>query len=299
MGDLSGRTAIITGAGRGLGRSHALRFAQLGANVVVNDMGDGPDEARSPAHEVVEEIRATGGHAHAHIGSASAWESGQEMVDLAVSEFGGLDILVNNAGILRDRTLANMSEAEFDAVIDVHLKGHFVPLRHAAAYWKSQSKAGQDVNAAVVNTSSASGLFGNPGQANYASAKAGITGLTLVAARELERYGVRVNCIAPAARTRLTLQTPGMGERLEAQVKAAGFDIWAPENVTPLVAWLSQADCTVSGQVFKVSGGHIDLQQGWTEARALDKTGSAWTEDELDEALTFAPSAPPAATTTM
>lgn len=296
MGDLSNRVAIITGAGRGLGRSHALRFAQLGASVVVNDMGEGTD---SPAHEVVEEIRAAGGHAVAHIGSASAWESGAAMVDLAVSEFGKLDILVNNAGILRDRTLANMSEAEFDSVVDVHLKGHFVPLRHAAAYWKSESKAGKDVNAAVINTASASGLFGNPGQANYASAKAGITALTLVAARELQRYGVRVNCIAPAARTRLTLQTPGMGERLAAQVTESGFDPWAPENVTPLVAWLAQANCNVSGQVFKNSGGHIGLQQGWTETEVLDKTDSAWTEDELDEFLTFAPSAPEAHTTTM
>lgn len=296
MGDLTGRTAIITGAGRGLGRAHALRFAELGANVVVNDMADAQG---SPAQGVVDEITAAGGKAVAHSGSASAWESGQEMVDLAVSEFGGLDILINNAGILRDRTLANMSEAEFDAVIDVHLKGHFVPLRHAAAYWKDRSKAGATVNAAVVNTSSASGLFGNPGQTNYASAKAGIAAMTLVAARELDRYGVRVNCIAPAARTRLTLQTPGMGERLEEQAKAAGFDLWAPENVTPLVAWLSQADCTVSGQVFKVSGGHIGLQQGWTETEVLDKEGAAWTEDELDEVLTFAPSSPPAATTTM
>ncbi|WP_166969142.1 SDR family oxidoreductase [Brevibacterium atlanticum] len=296
MGDLTGRTAIVTGAGRGLGRAHALRFAELGAGVVVNDVGEGKD---SPAQSVVEEITASGGRAVAHSGSASSWDSGKAMVDLAVSEFGGLDILINNAGILRDRTLANMSEEEFDAVIDVHLKGHFVPLRHAAEYWKNRSKAGETVNAAVVNTSSASGLFGNPGQTNYASAKAGIAAMTLVAARELERYGVRVNCIAPAARTRLTLQTPGMGERLEAQSKAAGFDLWAPENVTPLVAWLSQADCTVSGQVFKVSGGHIGLQQGWTETEVLDKEGAAWTEDELDEKLTFAPNRPADATTTM
>jgi NAD(P)-dependent dehydrogenase (short-subunit alcohol dehydrogenase family) len=296
MGDLSGRTAIITGAGRGLGRSHALRFAQLGANVVVNDMADSDS---NPAQEVVDEIRRAGGSAVAHTGSVSDWDSGKAMVDLAVSEFGGLDILVNNAGILRDRTLANMSEAEFDAVIDVHLKGHFVPLRHAAEHWKSRSKAGETVNAAVVNTSSASGLFGNAGQTNYASAKAGIAAMTIVAARELTRYGVRVNCIAPAARTRLTLQTPGMGERLEEQAQAAGFDLWAPENVTPLVAWLSQADCTSNGQVFKVSGGHIGLQQGWTEVEVLDKDGAAWTEDELDAKLTFAPSTPPEATTTM
>lgn len=299
MGDLTGRTAIITGAGRGLGRSHALRFAELGANVVVNDMADRSDSSLSPAQDVVEEITAAGGRAVAHIGSVSDWKSGKAMVELAVSEFAGLDILVNNAGILRDRTLANMSEAEFDSVVDVHLKGHFVALRHAAEYWKSQSKAGAAVNAAVVNTSSASGLFGNAGQTNYASAKAGIAAMTIVAARELDRYGVRVNCIAPAARTRLTLQTPGMGERLEAQAAEAGFDLWAPENVTPLVAWLSQADCTVSGQVFKVSGGHIGLQQGWSEVEVLDKDGAAWTEDELDEKLTFAPAEPPAATTTM
>lgn len=299
MGNLRGRTAIITGAGRGLGRSHALRFAELGANVVVNDMPNAPDSDVSPAAEVVEAIRAAGGNAVAHLGSASDWESGRAMVDLAVAEFGGLDILINNAGILRDRTLANMSEAEFDAVIDVHLKGHFVPLRHAAAYWKTRAKSGAAVNAAVVNTSSASGLFGNAGQTNYASAKAGIAAMTLVAARELGRYGVRVNCIAPAARTRLTLQTPGLSERLEASADDSGFDRWAPENVTPLVAWLCQADCTVDGQVFRVSGGHIGLQQGWTETEVLDKHDAAWTEDELDEMLTFAPSAPPAATMTI
>jgi NAD(P)-dependent dehydrogenase (short-subunit alcohol dehydrogenase family) len=302
MGNLQGRTAIITGAGRGLGRSHALRFASLGASVVVNDAGGGPDGAgadASPAHEVVEEIRAAGGTAVAHVGSVTDWAAGAEMVELAVSEFGRLDVLVANAGILRDRTLANLSEEEWDSVVAVHLKGHVAPLHHAAAYWRSESKAGREVNGSVITTSSGSGLFGNPGQANYAAAKAGIAALTLVAARELERYGVRANCIAPAARTRLTLQTPGMGERLDAQITEDGFDPWAPENITPLVAWLAQADCPVSGQVFANRGGHIGHMQGWTEVEAFDKDGAAWTEDELDSALAGLPTAAPSYSTTI
>lgn len=301
MENLQGRVAIITGAGRGLGRSHALRFAELGAAVVVNDMGGGPDgggSGTSPAHEVVEEITAAGGQAVAHIGSAADWSSGAEMVDIAVKKFGSLDILVNNAGILRDRTVFNMTEAEFDSVVNVHQKGHFVPTRHATAYWREQFKAGKHVKASIINTSSGAGLFGNTGQTNYAGAKAAIVAMTIVAARELERYGVRANVIAPAARTRLTLQTPGMGDRLEEEVKKAGFDSWAPENVTPLVAWLAQADCPANGQIFTSRGGHIGLIQGFTEAEAFDKDGR-WTEDELDTALAGVPTAPPAFATSI
>ncbi|MEV0084778.1 SDR family oxidoreductase [Saccharopolyspora sp. NPDC050642] len=294
MSTLGGRTAVITGAGRGLGRAHALLLAELGARVVVNDNGADPDGTGAdggPAQQVVDEIKRAGGAAVAHIGSASNWNSAAELIDVAVDTFGSLDILVNNAGILRDRTLANMSEQEWDSVIDVHLKGHFCPLRHAAAYWRSRHKAGHPVDAAVVNTSSGSGLRGNPGQVNYASAKAGIAMMTLVAARELERYGVRVNAIAPVARTRLTMSTPGLSDRLTAA--DGGFDKWAPENISPLVAWLAGGDCQVSGQVFSVMGGHIGRQRGWDEQESFD-TDRRWTLDELDQALRKLPAGPPA-----
>lgn len=292
---LEGRTVIITGGGRGLGREHALRFAERGANVVVNDNGAGPDGEggdNTPAREVVEEISAKGGNAVAHVGSASSWDSSREMVELAVETFGGLDVLVNNAGILRDRTIVNMTEAEWDAVMDVHLKGHFCPLRHAANYWRSQSKAGKDVRASVINTSSGSGLRGNPGQLNYAAAKAGIAIMSVVAARELERYGVRVNAIAPVARTRLTETTPGLGDRIAAGAGGA-FDIWSPANVTPLVSWLAEEKCHISGQVFSIAGGHVGWQQGWVEQEAFDMD-RAWTEAELADALAHLPSGPPA-----
>jgi NAD(P)-dependent dehydrogenase (short-subunit alcohol dehydrogenase family) len=290
MVSLEGRTAIINGAARGLGRSHALRFAELGANVVVNDNGAGPDGAGtdgSAAQAVVDEITAQGGRAVAHLGSVADFESAVQLVGLAVETFGGLDVLVNNAGILRDRTIVQMSEQEWDAVIAVHLKGHFAVLHHAAVYWREQKKAGQDVQASVINTSSGSGLRGNPGQLNYAAAKAGIAAMTLVAAQELERYGVRVNAISPVARTRLTLQTPGWDEKLK--VEEGSFDTWAPENITPLVAWLASTESTMTGQVFSIVGGHIGWQRGWTEQEAFDVTDRAWTEDELTDALASVP----------
>ena len=284
---------IVTGGGRGLGREHALLFARLGANVVVNDNGsasDGSAAEQSPADEVVAEIEAIGGRAVAHAGSVSDWDSAAAMVDLAVETFGGLDVLVNNAGILRDRFTVNMSEAEWDAVMNVHLKGHFCPLRHASAYWREQSKLGKPVNAAVVNTSSPSGLRGNPGQLNYAAAKAGIAAMTQVASRELERYGVRVNAIAPVARTRLTLASPEFATNLE--VADGDFDEWDPANVSPLVAWLAAPDCRLSGQVFIVVGGHIGWQQGWSEIQTFDKAGR-WTVDELRESLKDLPAGAP------
>jgi NAD(P)-dependent dehydrogenase (short-subunit alcohol dehydrogenase family) len=290
MVSLEGRTAIVTGAARGLGRSHAVRFAGLGANVVVNDNGAGADGVGadgSPAQAVVDEIVAKGGKAVAHVGSVSDFQGAADLVDLAAQTFGGLDILVNNAGILRDRTIVQMSEDEWDAVIDVHLKGHYCTLHHAAIYWRGQKKAGKDVQASVINTSSGSGLRGNPGQLNYAAAKAGIAAMTLVAAQELERYGVRVNAIAPIARTRLTLQTPGWDQKLK--VEKGAFDMWAPENVTPLVTWLASTDSTMTGQVFSIVGGHIGWQQGWVEKESLDVAGRAWTEDELTDALAKLP----------
>ena len=295
MTTFNGRTAVITGAGRGLGREHALLLADLGANIVVNDNGssaDGSGDDATPAQQVVDEITARGGNAVAHIGSVSDWKTAKEMIDLAVDTFGGLDVLVNNAGILRDRTLVNMTEGEWDSVIDVHLKGHFCPLHHAANYWREQSKAGKAVSAAVVNTSSGSGLRGNPGQVNYASAKAGISIMSVVAARELERYGVRVNAIAPVARTRLTMAAPGLKDRLGV---TDGFDKWAPENISPLVAWLASDECAVSGQVFTVMGGHIGWQRGWEEQQSFDRD-SRWTVDEIADALAVIPAGPPAFT---
>jgi NAD(P)-dependent dehydrogenase (short-subunit alcohol dehydrogenase family) len=210
MGALDGRVAIITGAGRGIGREHALLFAAEGASVVVNDLGgavDGSGDDRSPAEQVVAEITSAGGTAIANDDDIADWDGGKRLVDAAVEAFGDLHVLVNNAGILRDRVLVNMTEEDWDSVIHVHLKGHFVPTRHAAAYWREQSKAGKEVRAAVVNTSSTSGLLGNPGQSNYGAAKAGIGAFTVIAAQELIRYGVRVNAIAPAARTSSTCGT--------------------------------------------------------------------------------------------
>lgn len=291
MVNLEGRTAIVTGAARGLGRAHALRLAELGANIVVNDNGaplDGLGADDSPAQAVVDEIVAAGGHAVAHIGSVADWNSAAELVRLAVETFDGLHILVNNAGIVRDRTIVRMSEAEFTAVIDVHLKGHFTMLHHCAVYWRGLAKAGRPARASVINTSSGSGLRGNPGQVNYASAKAGIAAMTLVAAQELARYDVRVNAISPVARTRMTVQTPGWENKFE--VATGAFDMWLPENIAPLVAWLASAECHVSGQVLSVVGGHVGWQQGWVEKQAFDVGDRKWTEDELGEALADLPS---------
>src|SRR5262245_15675342 len=204
---LDGKVAIVTGAGRGIGRAHALALSQAGAKIVVNDLGGsltGEGADLSPARQVVEEIRAAGGEASANGENVANFAGAERLVRQAIDEFGRLDILVNNAGILRDRMLVNMSEDEWDAVINVHLKGHFAPTRHAAAYWREQSKEGDDVKGRVINTSSPSGVFGNVGQTNYGAAKAGIAAFTVIAAQELARYGVTVNRIAPTARTRMT-----------------------------------------------------------------------------------------------
>src|SRR5207244_230767 len=267
MGALEGRVAIITGAGRGIGREHALLFAEEGAKVVVNDLGaamDGSGDDRTPAQQVVDEIKAMGGEAIANADNVADWEAGQRLINAAVEAFGGLHVLVNNAGILRDRVLVNMSEEEWDAVIHVHLKGHFVPTRWAAAYWREQTKAGKEVKASVINTSSTSGLMGNPGQTNYGAAKAGIAAFTVIAAMELERYGVRVNGIAPAARTRMTEATPGLGDIVQPPEDPSKFDIWDPANVSPMVAWLATENCPVNGRVFFVQGGKVQAFQPWT-----------------------------------
>lgn len=293
-GHLEGRVAVITGAGRGLGREHALLFAREGAHVVVNDLGgaaDGSGADVSAAQLVADEIVASGGHAIANTDSVSSWGGAERLIRTAIDTFGDLHVLVNNAGILRDRLIVNMTEGEWDAVIDVHLKGHFCPLRFAAAHWRERSKAGKSVAAAIVNTSSGSGLFGNPGQANYASAKAGIAALTIVGARELARYGVRANAIAPVARTRLTEATPGMGERVQPPSDPNAFDIWAPANVSPLVAYLATRDCPINGQVFGIGGGNISFDTGWSVQERYRKDGR-WEIDELAAVLKDLPSEP-------
>jgi NAD(P)-dependent dehydrogenase (short-subunit alcohol dehydrogenase family) len=279
-----GRICIITGAGRGIGREYALMLAEQGAKVVVNDLGgsrDGTGADATPAEEVVSEIKAMGGEAIANADNVADWEGGKRMVDAAIEAFGDLHVLVNNAGILRDRVLVNMSEDEWDAVIHVHLKGHFVPLRHAAAYWREQTKAGKEVKASVINTSSTSGLLGNPGQTNYGAAKSGIATLGIIAAQELSRYGVRVNSIAPAARTRLTEQTPGLGDIVGPPKEADRFDVWHPGNISPLVAWLATENCPATGKVFFVQGGKVQLFQPWTLTDSLDKD-DRWTVAELE-----------------
>jgi NAD(P)-dependent dehydrogenase (short-subunit alcohol dehydrogenase family) len=292
---LRGRVAAITGAGRGLGREHALLFAREGAKVVVNDRGgslDGTGADVSAAEEVVEEIRALGGEAVANTDNVASWIGAQNLIRTTLDAFGELHILVNNAGILRDRVIANMSEEEWDAVIAVHLKGHFCTTRFAAEYWRNRSKEGAALNGAIVNTSSASGMFGNAGQANYAAAKAGIAALTIVAARELGRYGVRVNAISPVARTRLTESTPGLAEQIQAPQDANAFDEWNPANISPLVAYLSTADCRITGQVLGIMGGRVLLYSGWQIAERFDNDGR-WEIDALARALEDLPSEPP------
>ena len=277
MPDLSGKVAIVTGAGRGIGRSHALSLAEAGARVVVNDLGvslAGASED-SPAQGVVDEIVAAGGEAVADGENVADFAGAGRLVEHAVEAFGRLDILVNNAGILRDRMLVNMEENEWDAVLAVHLKGHFAPTRHAAAHWRERSKAGEEVRARVINTSSPSGVFGNVGQANYGAAKAGIAGFTLIAAQELGRYGVTVNCIAPNARTRMT--EAAFGELPESE----GFDPIAPQNNSPIVVALCADEAQeITGQVFFVYGGSVNMLRGW-EAGELFASESGWEPDAL------------------
>ncbi len=283
MGALEGRVAVITGAGRGIGREHALLFAAEGAKVVVNDLGaglDGSGGAPSAAEEVAAEIRAMGAEAIANHDDVATWSGGESLVAAAIEAFGDLHVLVNNAGILRDRVLVNLSEEDWDSVVRVHLKGHFVPLRFAAAYWRERAKAGHEVAAAVVNTSSTSGLLGNVGQSNYGAAKAGIAALTVIAAEELGRYGVRVNAIAPAARTRMTESTPGLSDYVVKPADPAAFDVWDPANVSPLVAALSTRACPITGHVYFVQGGTVRLFQNWTMTETLEK-GDRWGVAEL------------------
>jgi NAD(P)-dependent dehydrogenase (short-subunit alcohol dehydrogenase family) len=256
-----GRVCIVTGAGRGIGREHALMLAAHGARVVVNDLGgsmSGEGASAGPAQEVVEEIQAAGGEAVANTSDVSDWDGAAELIQHAIDEFGRLDVLVNNAGILRDRMLVNMTEAEWDAVIKVHLKGTAGPSHHAAAYWRDRSKAGDEVDARIINTSSPSGLYGNPGQTNYGAAKAGIAAFTIIASMELARYGVTVNAIAPAALTRMT-ENLGMGQAPE-EIKQQ----LAPRWIAPIVTWLASSESRhVTGRVFDVSGRRLGVAEGW------------------------------------
>ncbi len=287
MGSLDGRVAIITGAGRGIGREHALLFAAEGASVVVNDLGgtnDGSGSDLTPADQVVKEIEAMGGRAVVNGDDVSSWEGAQRLINAAIETFGDLDILVNNAGILRDRVLVNMTEEEWDSVVTVHLKGHFAPTRWAAAYWREQYKAGVTKVRNVVNTSSTSGLFSNPGQSNYGAAKSGIATFSQIAAKELSRYNVRSNCIAPGARTRLTLATPGLDQMIAPPSDDGVFDRWDPANISPLVAYLASADCTFNGETFLVQGGTVQRVESWATGPMIEQN-DRWTVSGLAEAI--------------
>lgn len=273
---LEGRVAIVTGAGRGIGRAHALELASHGAAVVVNDYGvslAGEDTGETPAEQVVAEIAAAGGRAVVNRADVADFEAAGAMVRQAIDTFGGLDILVNNAGFVRDRMLVNTSEEEWDAVVRVHLKGHFAPLRHAGAYWRAEAKADRQRAARVINTSSGAGLQGSVGQATYSAAKAGIAGLTLVAAQEMGRYGVTVNAIAPVARTRMT---------------EGAFDTSAmalPEDNSPIVAWLASVDAgDVTGRVIEIEGGKITVENGWSHGPSHD-LGTRWSAPDVGPAL--------------
>ncbi|WP_328860228.1 SDR family oxidoreductase [Streptomyces sp. NBC_00306] len=269
------RVVVVTGAGRGLGRAHALAFAAEGARVVVNDLGaglDGAGASAGPAQQVVDEIRAAGGEAVAHNGDIATGEGAASLVAAALETWGRLDTLVNNAGFLRDRMLVNLDEDDWDAVMRVHGRGHFLPLKHAAAHWRAEAKAGRPVAARIVNTTSGAGLSGSVGQGNYAAAKAAIIALTLVAAAELGRYGVQVNAIAPAARTRMTEET------------FAGLTA-LPEDVSPLVVWLGSAAAEgVTGRVFEAEAGRITVMEGWRPGPTADK-GSRWQPSEAGDAV--------------
>jgi len=286
MGTLDGRVAIITGAGRGLGREHALLFAAEGAKIVVNDLGganDGSGSDMTPAQQTVADIKGMGGEAIVNTDNVADWEGSKRMIDSAIEAFGDLDILVNNAGILRDRVLVNMSESEWDSVIQVHLKGHFAPTHHAAAYWREQAKAGITKPRNLVHTSSTSGLFSNPGQANYGAAKSGIATFSQICAKELSRYNVKSNAIAPAARTRLTMATPGLEDVMAA--KDGKFDEWDPANVSPLVAYLASDLCEFSGETFYVQGGQVTRVATWVMAEEI-KQDDRWTVSALAKAIT-------------
>jgi NAD(P)-dependent dehydrogenase (short-subunit alcohol dehydrogenase family) len=279
-----GRVVIVTGAGRGIGREHALEFARQGARVVVNDLGTslaGESAASSPADEVADEIRKLGGQAVVSRHDVADFADAERLIKTAIDAFGGLDAVVNNAGFVRDRMFANTGEAEWDAIVRVHLKGHFAVARHAGAYWRERAKAGSPVDARIINTSSGAGLLGSVGQAAYSAAKAGILALTLVQAAELRRYGVTANAIAPAARTRMTEDT--FADMMKRPDK--GFDAMDASNIAPLVVWLgSAASRHVTGRVFELKGGEITLYDGHRPGPHVDK-GARWDPAELSDVV--------------
>ena len=280
MGNCEGRTAIVTGAARGLGRAHALELARQGARVVVNDLGvelDGTGRDLTPAQTVVDEIAAAGGTAVANGDDIADWDGAASLVACALDTYGHLDVLVNNAGFTRDRMVVSATEEEWDAVVRVHLKGHFAPTHHASAYWREESKAGRPVDARIVNTSSGAGLLGSVGQGAYSAAKAGIAILTLVEAAELARYGVTANALAPSARTRMTVDV--FADQMAKP--DAGFDAMDPANVAPLVAWLASAESAdVTGQVFELEGGRLSVAEAWHHGPSRDKH-DRWDPAEL------------------
>ncbi len=281
MGICDGRVVIVTGAGRGLGREHALEFARQGASVVVNDLGvaqDGSDPSDTPAQQVVDEILALGGAAITSSHDVSDWDAAGEMVQSAIDVFGGLDVVVNNAGIVRDRMFVNSEQTEWEAVLKVHVLGHAAPARHAASYWRARSKAGEPVDARIINTSSGAGLMGSIAQAAYSAAKGAIASLTLVQAAELGRIGVTANALAPAGRTRMTEEA---FKDMMAEVEAGAFDAMDPANVSPLVAWLGSSEsAAVTGRVFEVEGGIIGIAEGFNHGPRIDK-GARWDPAEI------------------
>jgi NAD(P)-dependent dehydrogenase (short-subunit alcohol dehydrogenase family) len=288
MALLTGRVAVITGAGRGIGREEALLLAKHGAKVVVNDLGghfDGTGQSRSPAEDVVKEIRSAGGEAVANFESVTDFKAAKRIIDCAIDNFGKLSIVVNNAGILRDRMIFNMSEEDWDAVVAVHLKGTFNVARHATAYWREQHKAGNVLNGRLINTSSDSGILGNAGQSNYGSAKAAVAAMAIIIDREMHRYGVTANAIAPVARTRLTVDATPQTAAGMAQ-KAGEWDAFTPAHVAPLVAWLASDDAKdVHGEVFRVGMGSVWLMRGWHTGARVSKKGSMWEPAELGAKL--------------
>ncbi|MEX0666520.1 MAG: SDR family oxidoreductase [Acidimicrobiia bacterium] len=287
MAALQDRIAVITGAGRGMGREHALLFAAEGAKVVVNDTGgeaDGTGHDAAVAVTVADEIRAAGGDAVASDHDVATMAGAEAAIGLAIDTWGRLDVLVNNAGILRDRMFVNMTEDEWDAVIRGHLRSHFCSTRTAAAHWRDRSKAGETVQGSVVNVSSTSGLRGAAGQSNYGAAKAGIAALTVILAEELARYGVRVNAIVPVARTRMTEEVAGIADMVRAPDDPAAFDVFHPGNVSPTVGWLATAACPVTGQVYLVRGGEIRRFDGWRDDRAVQQD-ARWSVDDVGAAV--------------
>ena len=288
MGSLDGRITVITGAGRGLGRAHALLFAAEGARVVVNDLGsdsEGSGDDPSTAEDVVDEIRAAGGEAVANHDDVATWAGGEAVIRTAIEAFGGLDVLVNNAGILRDRALVHMTEEEWDTVTDVHLKGHFVPTRFAAAYWRDQAKAGTARAASVIHTSSTSGLVGNPGQTNYGTAKAGVAAFSQICAQELSRYGIRSNCIVPAARTRLTEAAPGpVRHRGRTGRRGAVRPLGPRPRVARRRLPRRRAGCPLNGRTMFVQGGSIRFMDGWQFGATFEQD-ERWSIEDLHDTL--------------